>query len=154
VSEDVIVLPIEGLHRAPASAARVEYALAETWGVHRASINPTTEKVRVTFDPGQVDLRDLASAVRSAGADVRTSCVVIGVHTIACEACAARIGDALRHLAGVLHASVDLPTRRAIVSYLPAYLTVRDLTQVIRDSGYEPASREDEHRTRAAAAAR
>ena len=137
MSHDIVILSVEGLHQAP-TAARLERAVAGVHGVQRVSLNLATEKMRVAHDPAAVDLRRLVEAVRSAGCDVRASHAVIGVDGIGCPSCAVRIEDALRGVGGVLHAAVDLPTRRAIVSYLPGHLTQRDLAQAIREAGYQP----------------
>jgi Cu+-exporting ATPase len=111
--------------------------------------------MRVTHDPAAADLRRLVEVVRSVGCDVRASHTVIGVDSIGCPSCAARIEDALRGVGGVLHAAVDLPTRRAIVSYLPGHLTPRDLAQAIRDAGHRPTrASESGHLAGAGASAR
>ena len=137
MNSEVVVLFIDRLERTPA-AERIEPALAGTRGVQSVSMNFATDKVRVTYDPELADLRRLVEAVRSTGCDVRALHAIIDVEHIESPSCAARIEQALRAVGGVLHASVDLPTRRAIVSYLPGYLTMRDLGQVIREAGYQP----------------
>ncbi|HYM68372.1 MAG TPA: cation transporter [bacterium] len=137
MSNDIVILSVEGLHQAPA-AARLERALAGVRGVQGVSLNLATEKMRVTHDPAAADLRRLVEVVRSVGCDVRASHAVIGVDNIGCPSCATRIEDALRGVGGVLDAAVDLPTRRAIVSYLPGHVTQRDLAQAIREAGYQP----------------
>jgi len=137
VSNDVVIFCVEGLHQAPA-ATRLEQALASVRGVRGVSLNLATEKMRVTHDPAAVDLRRLVEAVRSVGCDVRASHAVIGVDNIGCPSCATRIEEALRGVGGVLEAAVDVPTRRAIVSYLPGHVAQRDLAQAIRETGYQP----------------
>jgi len=137
VSNDVVVFSVEGLRHAPA-AARLEWALASVCGVQGVSLNLATEKLRVTHDSAEADLRRLVDVVRSVGCDVRASHAVIGVDHIGCPSCATRIEDALRSVGGVLDAAVDLRTRRAIVSYLPGHVTQRDLAQAIREAGYQP----------------
>jgi copper chaperone CopZ len=106
--------------------------------VRSASLNLATERVRIAYDPEIANLRGLVEAVRSSGCDVRTSHAVVGVDNLGCPSCAVRVEEALSGVEGVLHAAVDLPTRRAIVSYLPGHLTHRDLAQAIRGAGYRP----------------
>lgn len=137
MSHNVVILSLEGLEPTP-GASRSERVLAGVRGVRRASLNLQTGRVRVAYDPEIVHLRGLVEAVRSSGCDVRASHAVIGVDNLGCPSCAARVEAALCGVEGVLHAAVDLPARRAIVSYLPGHLTHRDLGQAIRAAGYQP----------------
>jgi copper chaperone CopZ len=43
----------------------------------------------------------------------------------------------LYKLPGVLHASVDLPAQRAIVSYLSGHLTHQEIVRSIRECGHQ-----------------
>ncbi|GEM_PF-3239135 len=137
MGDEIVVLFLEGARRAPA-ACGVEAALRAVRGVHEVSWNAATEKVRVAYDPAAVELRRVVEAVRAAGCDVRASHAVIDVDRIGCPWCGGRLEEALSAVRGVLHASVDLPTRRAIVSYLPGYVTPRDLADATREAGYHP----------------
>ncbi|TNF26512.1 MAG: heavy metal translocating P-type ATPase, partial [Deltaproteobacteria bacterium] len=62
-------LPIEGMTCA-ACAVRLEKALGRVGGIAGASVNFASEKARVRFDPGLLDLAEIAAAVERAGFDV------------------------------------------------------------------------------------
>ena len=66
MSQDVIVLTVEGLGRT-ASPAAVEAALARTAGVRSVSMNVASGRIRISFDSRQVGLADLAAVVCAAG---------------------------------------------------------------------------------------
>ncbi|MGV3000424.1 heavy metal translocating P-type ATPase [Streptococcus suis] len=57
---------IEGMTCATC-ALTVEKALSKVEGVHQASVNLATEKASVSYDPAQVSLADIATAVEKAG---------------------------------------------------------------------------------------
>jgi copper chaperone CopZ len=59
--------------------------------------------------------------------------MVDGMH---CGACVALIEESLAEQDGVLTASVDLDSARAVVSYDPAQLGVDDLLSTIAEAGY------------------
>ncbi|WP_084287557.1 heavy metal translocating P-type ATPase [Desulfovermiculus halophilus] len=61
-----IELDIQGMTCA-ACSARVEKALQNVPGVSRAEVNLAAETARVSYEPGQVQSRDLISAVEDAG---------------------------------------------------------------------------------------
>lgn len=60
------LLEIEGMTCATC-ALTVEKALSKVEGVHQASVNLATEKASVSYDPAQVSLADIATAVEKAG---------------------------------------------------------------------------------------
>lgn len=60
------LLEIEGMTCATC-ALTVEKALSRVEGVHQASVNLATEKASVSYDPAQVSLADIATAVEKAG---------------------------------------------------------------------------------------
>ena len=64
--EQSTTLKIDGMHCASCVAA-VEKALRQVDGVNEAAVNLATETAQVSYDPGQADFEDLASAVDRAG---------------------------------------------------------------------------------------
>ena len=64
----------------------------------------------------------------------RRDLAVGGMH---CAACAGTIEEALRKVAGVKEASVNIATRRATVRFDPTLATPEDLIGAIRGAGYE-----------------
>ncbi|MFB6279207.1 MAG: heavy metal translocating P-type ATPase [Salinibacter sp.] len=56
---------------------------------------------------------------------------------MSCASCAGSVEEALANTEGVAAASVNFATERADVSFDPARVQVRDLSQAVADSGYE-----------------
>jgi P-type Cu+ transporter len=69
-----------------------------------------------------------------------TTQVDIPVGGMTCASCVARVERALKRVAGVASASVNLATERASVAYDPAAVTLPALQAAIRDAGYEPGA--------------
>jgi copper chaperone CopZ len=58
---------------------------------------------------------------------------VDGMH---CSACAALIEESLGEADGVVTASVDLDSARAVVGYVPTVIGIDALRSIIADAGY------------------
>lgn len=152
-------LKIEGMTCA-ACSARVEKALQKTDGVISASVNLTTEKASVEYDPAQVDEAALAQAIEKTGYlvaqdDARAEFTVEGM---TCAACSNRVERALNSAPGVRAAVVNLTIGRASVEYNPAVTDLDSLLAAIDKAGYlgrlaqeEDSEDEDDAKLRLAA---
>ncbi len=133
------VLEITGMSCASCAAA-VERALRSVPGVAAANVNFAASKAYVAYDPGRVDREALRRAVRDAGYGVREEgaerTVELRVTGMASGACAARVGEALRSVEGVLSVTVDLARGRARVAYDPARGRVSRMVDAVRAAGY------------------
>jgi len=136
VEKQTIELDILGMTCA-ACANTVERSLARTPGVDAAHVNIATERASVSFDPSEVDLSRLVSRVREAGYDAAVQREMLAIGGMTCAACARHVERALSRVEGVLSATVNLATERALVEYLPGVTTRRALEQAVTDAGYE-----------------
>ena len=107
---------VDGMTCASCSA-RVERALAKVDGVRSAAVNLATEKATVRADPG-VPASALADAVARAGYSTPSSTVALAIGGMTCASCSGRVERALRQVAGVTAASVNLATEKASVTLL------------------------------------
>ncbi|MHB1281257.1 MAG: heavy metal translocating P-type ATPase [Acidithiobacillus sp.] len=126
---------IEGMTCASCSA-RVERALGKLPGVSSAGVNLATERAEVLFDPQQLDAARIAEAIRETGYTPVTDEIDLTVVGMTCAACVGRVERALRHLPGVLEATVNLATERAHVRYVPAMVGMDELTTAVSKAGY------------------
>ncbi len=144
-----IDLPVEGMTCA-ACVRRVERSLDKVAGVAEASVNLATEKARVTFDPEQINVDSLRSAIEKAGYKVgelppppapsapatSTGEEIIPVEGMTCAACVRRVERALSKVPGVEQASVNLATENATVRFDPSVVTPAELDAAIEKAGY------------------
>ncbi len=121
-----------------ACVGRVERVLNKLPGVREATVNLATEQATVALDPTVADLPALLAAVEGAGYVPGRARVEIAVEGMTCAACVGRVERALVRQPGVLAATVNLATGRAVVDYLPATLDTGRLMAAVRDAGYTP----------------
>jgi len=141
-----------------ACAAASERAVRKLPGIEEASVNFSTEKLSVRFDEGKVSVEAIKEAVAKAGyeaVDDRVEReVTIPVGGMTCAACSRAVEKALAKVPGVLVASVNLMTEKALVRYDADTARVSQLKQAIVAAGYEAkaveeglgAARADSHR--------
>ncbi|BAI60456.1 copper-transporting P-type ATPase [Methanocella paludicola SANAE] len=115
---------------------RVEDALREQKGVTEANVNLANEKATVTYDPSQVSVENMVSAVKDAGYGVMVETVTLPVQGMTCASCVKRIEDALRGKDGVIDVAVNLATERVTIKYSPTEVTLPELKKTITDAGY------------------
>ncbi|MHB0734204.1 copper ion binding protein, partial [Roseomonas mucosa] len=106
-------LPIEGMTCA-SCVGRVERALAKVPGVTQATVNLATERADLRF-AGQADLPAVLAAVDRAGYAVPEETTELSIEGMTCASCVGRAERALKAVPGVLEASVNLATERALV---------------------------------------
>jgi len=134
--ERQISLPISGISCANC-VNTIERDLKKLRGVSHVSVNPATEKAIVVFDASEVREEAIIKAIREAGYDVALSRLELAITGMTCANCAQAIERALkRKVAGVINATVNLATEKALVEYLPGEATRRDLVKAIEDAGY------------------
>ncbi|HEY5000609.1 MAG TPA: copper ion binding protein, partial [Candidatus Cryosericum sp.] len=125
-----------------ACAIAVERSVKKLEGVVSAAVNPATEKLTVEYDETLVGDNALKASIEKAGYGVAqpsaAKTVVIPVRGMTCAACSAAIERALRKLAGVTSASVNLTTEKATIVYDPALVRVSALKNAITAAGYTP----------------
>lgn len=145
-SSDVVCvdLVVEGMTCA-SCVRRVEKAIAKVSGVKSAEVNLATHRASISVDPAIVQIEAIVSAVEKAGYGVPQTPTLPGrfdlqVEGMTCAACVRRVEKAIRGVAGVREASVNLVTHTASVAFEGA--VSRDAVAVaIEKAGYAvPAS--------------
>lgn len=131
-----ISLPISGINYAK-SVDTLERDLKKLQGVSHVSVDVATEKATVVFDASEVREEAIVKAIRNAGYEVALSRLELPVTGMTCANCAQAIERALkRKVPGVVNASVNLATEKALVEYLPGEVSRRNIVKAIEDAGY------------------
>jgi Cu+-exporting ATPase len=135
-----ITLPVVGMTCANCVAA-VERNAKKVEGVTDANVNFANEKVTITYDPAQSDLKTVANnvieRVGRAGYTIPTATVELPLLGMTCTNCANTIQRRLNKTEGVVEATVNYANERATVSYLPGVATRDDLVAAVRKAGYD-----------------
>lgn len=132
----LITLPITGMTCANCSAA-VERNLKKVSGVQSATVNLSSERATVEFDPRASTLEDLIGRVQRAGYGVAEGEADLVIQRLSDDNDARRLEKALSALEGVLQAQVSYTTERAQLRYIPTLVSQIDLRRAIRAAGFE-----------------
>jgi Cu+-exporting ATPase len=142
MSDDKITLPVAGMTCANC-AMNIERAVKKLGGVSEAQVNFAAEQAAVSFDPDRLGVKDVVAKIHSAGYSVPTQKVELPVTGMTCANCAANIESALnRKVSGIVRASVNFASERAIVEYIPGVATLPDMIRAIEAAGYGVVSPE------------
>ncbi|MBC8264545.1 MAG: copper-translocating P-type ATPase [Anaerolineales bacterium] len=138
-----LTLSIQGMTCA-SCVSHVEGALKSVPGAVTANVNLATERAMVQFNPEQVKLADLVTAVRDVGYDVAVEKMTLPIGGMTCASCVSHVEKALRSVDGVVSATVNLATEKATVEYLPGVANLADFKRAVADVGYEVLEIEEE----------
>lgn len=117
-ASQIFYFPIKGLSCA-SCVGRVERALQAVPGVQAVAVNLASEKARVeSAAESELSLNLLVEAVRQAGYQVPLLSLDLNVTKMNCGSCVARVEKALKSVAGVVDAQVNLATSRARVQLI------------------------------------
>lgn len=114
-----------------------------------AQVNLTTEKATIKYDADQYDSKSFISEIQKLGYDVRTAKQELDITGMTCAACSNRIEKVLNKTEGIQHATVNLTTEQALVSYYPNAINTDQIIQRIQKLGYdaEPINNDDDQQT-------
>ena len=143
MTEQKLTLPITGMTCANC-AANIERGVKKLKGVAEASVNFAAENAAVSFDPQQLQLRDVVAKIHHSGFGVTTAKIEMPVTGMTCANCAANIERALnKKTAGVVSAAVNFATERVSVEYIPGVLNLDEIVGAIEKAGFGAIPPED-----------
>ncbi|MEK6680952.1 MAG: heavy metal translocating P-type ATPase, partial [Nitrospirota bacterium] len=131
-----IDLPIKGMSCA-SCAAKIEKGLSTVTGVDRATVNFATEKATIAFDPSKAKTEDFVKTIKGLGYDTGIEKVILPIQGMTCASCVEKVERALNSTAGVIRASVNFATEKAIVEYIPGQATIAELKRSVEGAGYK-----------------
>ena len=125
---------IEGMTCA-SCVTRVERAIRAVPGVAAANVNLATERATVDFI-GKPDPSSVIAAIEKAGYSTRQDTLELQIEGMTCASCVGRIEKALAAVPGVVSASVNLATEKAVVTFAGGAVTRTRLEEAVRATGY------------------
>jgi Cu+-exporting ATPase len=136
LAEKKITLPVTGMSCANC-AMTIERTVKKAPGVTEANVNFASEQATISYDPDSVQLESLVERIQDAGYGVARSSIEIPLTGMSCVNCAMTIERTLKKkVPGVLDASVNFASERAIVSYIPGLTNVDEMIAAIEKAGY------------------
>ena len=129
-------LPIAGMTCANC-AANIERGLKKLKGVADANVNFAAENAAISFDPQQLQLRDVVDKIYKSGFSVPTHKAEMPVTGMTCANCAANIERSLNQkTAGVVNATVNFASERVAVEYIPGAISLDGIVTAIEQAGF------------------
>ncbi len=128
-------IPVDGMTCA-SCVKRVETAAAKVEGVETSAVNFATETLSVTTGPG-FSAAALVKAVRDAGYEPRTEVITLDIDDMTCASCVGRVEKALKAVAAVEEASVNLANGKALVTVLDGRNAVPAMVRAVEKAGYK-----------------
>ena len=131
-----LTLPITGMTCANC-VATVERNLKKVDGVQNATVNLSSERATVEFDPALVGLNDFLARIERTGYGVATGEADLLIQRMSDDNDARRLEKALLELDGVLNASVNFTSERARIEYVPTIVSQAELRRAVERAGFE-----------------
>lgn len=135
-SKELEKLKIVGMHCATC-ATTIEKKLKPIKGVFRASVNLAAEEAEIEYDPSQVGLKEIVSAVRSVGYDVYKEEALFVVEGLGSAEEETVIERKLKRHPGVIDASASHVSRTVRVVFNPIKISVDEVRGIIEGIGYK-----------------
>ncbi|MDX1415043.1 MAG: copper ion binding protein, partial [Candidatus Promineifilaceae bacterium] len=139
-TDQQITLPVLGMTCANCVAA-VERNSKKVAGVTDASVNYASEKVTFTYDPQVISAKEateqVIQRVERAGYRIPTATIELPLLGMTCANCANTIERKLSKTDGVLEASVNYASEKALITYAPGAVTRAELVSAVRAAGYD-----------------
>ncbi|MGA9396636.1 MAG: heavy metal translocating P-type ATPase, partial [Anaerolineaceae bacterium] len=130
------ILPITGMTCANC-VATVERSLKNQPGVESATVNLSSERATVAYDPQSTDLAALVTRVEHAGYGVATGKAELIVKRLSDDNDARRLEKKLLGLQGILDASVSFAGERAKLRYIPTVISQSEIRKTVSQAGFE-----------------
>ncbi|UCD97867.1 MAG: copper-translocating P-type ATPase [Chloroflexota bacterium] len=134
--ERQITLPITGMTCANC-VATVERNIKKVNGVSQASVNLSSERATVQFDPQLATLDDVIGRIQQAGYGVASGNADLVIQKLSDDNDARRLEKKLNQVEGVLSARVVYGTEKAHIQYIPTMVSQADLRKAVREAGFE-----------------
>ncbi|EFJ40283.1 hypothetical protein VOLCADRAFT_108247 [Volvox carteri f. nagariensis] len=130
-----------------ACVVALEGQLKRLAGVGSVTVSLMTERCQVEYNPSLVGLANLVDTIEGCGFDAALAtegqepgAARLNIRGMTCASCSAAVESALRGLAGVTEASVNLLAGQALVKYDPRVVGgPRELIEAVEEAGYGAA---------------
>ncbi len=131
-----LTLPITGMTCANCVAA-VERNLMKLDGVTTASVNLSSERATIEYDPEKLAIEEMIGRVERAGYGIASGEADLVIKRLADDNDARRLEKALAKLDGVLESQVTFTTEKARVRYIPTIISQSEIRKAISTAGFE-----------------
>ena len=132
----IITIPITGMTCANC-VATVERSIKKVNGVQQATVNLSSERATVEFDPSVANLASVIDRVEKAGYGVAEAEAELQIQGLSDDNDVRRIEKVITGLQGVETASINLVTGKAQISYIPTIISQKELRTAVKSAGFD-----------------
>jgi P-type Cu+ transporter len=132
----IITIPITGMTCANC-VATVERSIKKVTGVQQATVNLSSERATVEFDPSIANLTAMTDRVKKAGYGVAEAAAELQIQGLSDDNDVRRIEKTISCLQGVDSVLVNLVTGKTQISYIPTVISQKELRAAIKSAGFE-----------------
>ena len=133
---ETVTLPITGMSCANC-ALNLERSLKRLEGIKETGVNFAAEQASFLFDPEKIRINDLVKQIQDAGYGIAAARVELPITGMTCANCAMNIERTLNtKISGVIRASVNFASERAMVEYLPTMTNLNTIVDAIGKAGF------------------
>lgn len=133
--QKIITIPITGMTCANC-VATVERSLKKVNGVQQATVNLSSERATIEFDPTLADLPAMINRVKNAGYGVAEAEAELQIQGINDDNDVRRIEKVINGLQGVETSNVNLVTGKAQITYIPTVISQKELRMAVKGAGF------------------
>lgn len=130
------ILPVTGMTCANC-VATVERNVKKVTGVSDATVNLSSERATVVYDPELVKIDDLVARINRAGYGIATGEAILLIKNLSDSTDSQRLENVLIQQEGITKAQVNIASEKAIVEYIPTVISQADIRSLIKSVGFE-----------------
>jgi Cu+-exporting ATPase len=112
--------------------------------VYEASVNASTEKLNIVYNPSTVDTSKIIEAVEKAGYGIRNEgkTKIFKIEGMTCAACARAVERATKKLDGVTESSVNLASEKLTITFDSSKVRLGEIKRAIEKAGFKTVEEE------------
>lgn len=139
-----IVIPITGMTCANC-VATIERNVKKMPGVKNTTVNLSTERATIDFDPDQVKIDGLVQKIEHVGYGIASGEITVQLQRLSDPVDANRLEKKIRLLDGILYAQANLSSDSFLVRYIPTIIDKDEIYSEIKKAGFDPLVTDDEN---------
>lgn len=140
------VFYVKGMMCAGCSSS-VEKSLTGARGVKEANVNLASETATIVYDESLTTDEQLAEVVKEVGYELevprKQEKTILQINGMHCAGCTSSVENALKHVEGVISASVNLTSEKAFIERQPESTPVDKLIKAVEAAGYQAEEVQD-----------
>ena len=131
-----VTMPVTGLTCVNCANAIV-VNVSKLSGVKDANVDFASERLTVTFDPNQLNEKEIIACVKRIGYGVATGNIELPITGLQDQTDAFTLEKILKKQSGVLDVSVNYGTEHVILEYIPGMTSIAELAEAIQKAGFD-----------------